>query len=224
MRKLQEAEKIDSFDIAEPVEEEQGERLIKGRRARFSNDGAWITDDEEEIPGDLELVVVERAAVLQKWKDQQPIETRWLAPGEKVDVAALNASCPKEEWREGLSGPVGPWQRQALLYLLDPQTADKITYVTSTVGGNLAIGDLSDRIRTMRQLRGGGLFPVVVLSDTFMRTRFGGRQRPHFKVMRWVRFGGEGAAALPAPQTPLITGQTVEEPTLKEEIGNEIKF
>ena len=35
-----------------------------------------------------------------------------------------------------------------------------------------------------------------------MNTRFGGRQRPDFKVVNWTRLGGEGGeeiAALPAP-------------------------
>ena len=43
MRKIEQAEKLDSFDVAE-AEEQQGERrVIQGRRAvRFSNDGCWI--------------------------------------------------------------------------------------------------------------------------------------------------------------------------------------
>ena len=42
--------------------------------------------------------------------------------------------------------------------------------------------------------------PVVALADTFMPTRFGGRQRPHFVIKRWISLDGE-QNALPAPVT-----------------------
>ena len=105
---------------------------------------------------------------------------------------------------------------------------DRFTYVTGTVGGNMAVGDLSDKIKTMRRLRGEQVYPVVTLADTHMKTRFGGRQRPHFKIARWVQLGGNGTA-LPAPpapqasQAPLLAGRSVKEPDLKEELNDEIK-
>ena len=44
-----------------------------------------------------------------------------------------------------------------------------------------------------------------------MNTRFGGRQRPHFVIKRWVALGGEGA--LPPTEPPALTGpQTVAPP------------
>ena len=59
-----------------------------------------------------------------------------------------------------------------------------------------------------------------------MNTRFGGRQRPHFKIVRWIGFDGE--SALP-PTTPLaleggaaVWVHEVKEPTLKEDLGDEI--
>jgi hypothetical protein len=42
--------------------------------------------------------------------------------------------------------------------------------------------------------------------------------------MRWIVMGG-GGAALPAPETPLLGGaQVVKEPSLKEEMADEIKY
>jgi hypothetical protein len=38
------------------------------------------------------------------------------------------------------------------------------------------------------------VYPVVSLSDKFMNTRFGGRQRPHFLIKNWIRLGGEEKA------------------------------
>jgi hypothetical protein len=87
-------------------------------------------------------------------------------------------------------------------------------------------------------------YPVVVLRDTFFPTGFGGRQRPHFKIERWVRFGDEGgqveaasdltplpsatpSADKPTEQTtaqPDLPLETVKEPSLKEEMGDEVPF
>jgi hypothetical protein len=66
----------------------------------------------------------------------------------------------------------------------------------------------------MRSFRGANVYPIVTLSDTFMSTRFGGRQRPQFVIKRWVALGGEGA--LPPTAPPALTGpQTVAPPTAK---------
>jgi hypothetical protein len=82
------------------------------------------------------------------------------------------------------------------------------------------------------------------LFDTFMNTRFGGRQRRHFLMKRWITFGGglpEAAApALSAvPSAPTATKEapnrsattdkpsgfrTVEPPALKEETGDSIPW
>jgi hypothetical protein len=224
MRKLMAVEKInDGFDDDTSENHDGERRVIQGTRLTFSNDSCWVTANEEEISEETELIAVERVSVIQKWgPDNRPVETRWLTPGEKVDVDALNDATPKTEWREDMNGKlVGPYQKQQVVYLLDLNTMEKFTYVTSTVGGNMAIGDLSDRIRTMRRWRGGQIYPVVTLSKTFMPTRFGGRQRPAFKIMNWIFMGG-GGTALPAPESPLLTTQAVKEPTLKEEMNDEI--
>jgi len=92
---------------------------------------------------------------------------------------------------------------------------------------------------------------VIRLSDTYMRTKFGGRQRPHFLIKRWIALG-DGDRALPAPDPstapqstqaqlehfagtpetvappsapPLPEARVVEPPSLKEEAGgDEIPF
>jgi hypothetical protein len=196
------AEMVDGFDVDADESDIGPRRVIQGGKIKFTNDFVWTDSDEEEVPGELELVVADRARVLQKWgADGAPLESRFLEPDEKwPDVDALNAKTPRSEWREGFGNMVGPWQCSWVIYLLNPLTGDKFTYVTSTVGGHMAVGDLSDKIRVMRRLRGARVYPVVTLSDTHMQTKFGGRQRPDFKVVRWVAL--EGDTALPAPETP----------------------
>lgn len=146
--------------------------------------------------------------------------------------------------------PRGPWQAQHVVYFLSPDTMDRFSFPTGTVGGTIAVRELVDKTNWMRRFRGPHVYPVVTLSDTFMHTKFGGRQRPHFLIKRWVSFG-PGENALPAPvEAPNLTAQrlaqfappkaeetpvapvaptqpgppTVAEPTTREVLDDEIPF
>ena len=223
---------LDGFDI--DADESQSRRVIQGVRVAFTNDFEWVDNNDETISPNRELIMVDRTRVLQKWIDQMPVETRFLEPDEKwPDVKAMNDAAPKSEWREGPDGkPQGPWSCQWIIYLVDPLTLDKFSYPTNTTGGHIAVGDISDRIKNMRRFRGEHVYPVITLSDTFMNTRFGGRQRPHFKIVRWVSFRGEGGQveALPPPTPPPqqapaqseLPLNEVKEPSLAEEMNDEI--
>jgi hypothetical protein len=202
-------------------------RVIQGEKWSFSNEGTWVDADEEEILPTREVVVVDVARVLQKWIDQMPVRdaTRFLAPGEHVDVEQLNEACPKSEWSEDLNGkPRGPWQLQNVCYLVDMETMQRFTYPTSTVGGGIALNDLKDAVKLMRRFKGPGIYPVVSPAAKHMSTRFGGRQRPHFIIKRWISFNPEGMAALPpASDKALPSGaHVVEQPTLREELNDDI--
>jgi hypothetical protein len=81
-----------------------------------------------------------------------------------------------------------------------------------------------------RVKRDQNIYPVILLADVFMNTRFGGRQRPHFMIKRWVRLGDEGGEveALPPPpaagepaksELPL---QEVTEPTIQEDMNDDL--
>ena len=179
--------------------------------------------------------------VLQKWGlDNKPIaeENRFLEEGEKwPDVEAMNEAAPQSEWREGPKGLQGPWQCQHLFYFLDPNTFERFTYPTNTVGGHIAVGDLKAAIKDARLVYGARVNPIVTLSDTFMKTKYSasGRQRPHFVVVRWVAMGGVAppkalaaeTKALPAPTqaTPEPTQldlPIMKKPSLAEEMNDEI--
>jgi hypothetical protein len=229
---------VDGFegweDRFEGDDRPQGAGIIQGILIKFTNEATWVTRDGDELPENLELVAVDVARVVQRWEDQQPVETKILEPHEKFpDIEEMNEKIPREEWVEGPDGQPhgrGPWQAQHILYLLDPASMDKYTFPTGTTGGRIAIAALRDKLVWMRRLRGPNVYPVVLLSDTFMKTHWGGRQRPHFKIVRWVSLGGEGGAvqALPPPASP--TTQTsaqldlplVKEPSLKEDLNDEI--
>jgi len=196
-------------------QQQQTGNVIQGAVVKFTNEANWVTRDGLELSPDLELVAIGVARVVQKWQDQLPVETRILGPGEKFpDLDQLNADTPRTEWGKGPDGqPRGPWQAQHILYLLDPATWDQFSFPTGTTGGAIAIRELVEKIKWFRKFKGPHLVPVVCLSDKFMQTKFGGRQRPHFLVKHWVPMGngGEEQVLLPAPAAPSLTpGQAAE--------------
>ena len=211
---------FEGFESRCEGEEFRGGGVIVGTVLKFSNEAEWVTRDEEKLPADRELIATDIVRVVQKWIDQVPVETRVLEPGEKFpDLEALNEAAPKDEWTEGPNGLRGPWQAQYVVHLLDPKTMDRFSFATGTVGGGIAVRDLRDKVIWMRRVRGQNVFAVVTLCDRHMKTRFGGRQRPHFVVVRWIALGGDNANALPAPAL-----REVEAPSLKEEMGDEVPW
>ena len=223
----------DGFDDAD--EGQQSARVIQGAKIAFSNDGKWVNAEDEVLPAELEVVAVKIGRVLQKWIAQLPVdgETRFLEPREHPDIEALNAACPQSEWSPDLNGkPRGPFQLQNVVYLVDMATMQKFTYPTGTVGGGICVHELKDAVQLMRQFRGPGVYPVVSLANTFMNTRFGGRQRPQFKILRWISFGPGGRCFRPRHRlhcsrlrSRITSGRprpggdvhVVEAPTLREE-------
>jgi hypothetical protein len=225
---LEKTDGFEGFESGVEGQEAQGRGVIRGACVRFTNEATWTINDGEELPSDLELVAVDVIRVVQKWINQMPVETRILAPGEKFpDLKALNETAPKNEWTEVEGKLRGPWQAQHVVYLINPTTLDRYSYPTGTTGGAIAVRELVDKTKWMRSFRGANVYAVVTLSDVFMNTRFGGRQRPHFVIKRWIMLGPK-ETALPAP-TPEIAKpaadadlRTVEPPSCAEEMNDEI--
>src|SRR5262249_12515464 len=151
--------RLDGFegyeDAVEGGDQESSGRVIQGTLARFTNEATWVANDEE-LPPKLELIAIDIARVVQKWKGGVPVETIVLMPGQKFpDIKKLNEAVPQEEWEEGPDGnPRGPWQAQHVAYFLNPATMDRYSYPTGTVGGSIAIRDLVDKTTWMRRFRG----------------------------------------------------------------------
>jgi hypothetical protein len=202
------AAELDGFDGYEDGIEggqERSGQIIQGHKLKFTNEVTWERDDGQEIGANHEFVAVDIARVVQRWRDQMPVETIILAPHQKFpDIAKLNEAVPRKEWVEGPdNNPRGPWQAQHIVYLLDPVTMDRFTFPTGTIGGAIAVRELTDKVRWMRRFRGEGVYAVVTLGDLFMNTRFGGRQRPHFEVKRFIRFGSSGEPLAITGPTPV---------------------
>jgi hypothetical protein len=197
---------------------------------KFTNDSEWIANDEVLSP-ELELVAVNVDRYVIYWKPDGSGPDRakgyYLKPGEKFpDIEQLNADTPKSEWREAFGKLQGPWQAQHIVRLLDPVTMDRYSFPTATDGGHTAVLELRQRTRDMRRVRGEHAFALVRLRDTFFPTRYGGRQRPFFEIVRFVTFGDDGSTVITASDTPSLVGpmKTVETPSAKETVQDEIAF
>jgi hypothetical protein len=202
-------------DGIEGDDQQRQSGIIRGAVLKFLNEGAWVTREGLEVPPDLELIAVDIGRVVQKWHDQQPIQTIVLQPMQRFpNLEELNASVPRDQWEEGPDGnPRGPWQAQHIVYLLNADTMDRYSVPTGTIGGARAVRDLVDKTRWMRKFRGETVFPKVTLSNTFMKTRFGGRLRPCFLIKSWVDLssGEQVEQASPAPQLENMSAQTSTE-------------
>lgn len=220
---------VDGFGgYTDAVEGGGEERRSSAPILKFTNDAEWTVRDEP-MDANREFVMIDVSRSVVKWPPEMdgggPVEVITLAPGQRFpDVDKLNADTPKNEWRTGPDGQLrGPWQTQHTAHLLDPDTMDRLNWPTSTIGGSIAVREVVERTQWMRRFRGENVFPVVTLGDTFMNTRFGGRQRPHLNIKRFVTFGSGGGIVKVDP--PLVTkGETVAPPSAKEATGDSIPY
>jgi hypothetical protein len=239
MSEMQNYEPNDGFNDAG---DDDGQRVIRGTKLSFGNDGVWTNADDAPIPANLEFVPVHVGRVLQKWdKDNMPVrgETRFLAPGEDPGVDGLNEKTPRNEWGLDFNKQQRPpWQVQNIIYLVRTENMAQFTIATSTVGGNIAISDLKAAVQLMRKFRGPSVYPVVTLASRHMNTKFGGRPRPHFEILRFIKLDPGDKAALPQSPTPSLPPSSgapippkdasgasiVDQPTLREELNDDVPF
>jgi hypothetical protein len=133
------------------------------------------------------------------------------------DLDELNASAPREEWSTNLNGVlVGPFVRILVLKLLDAVTMDRFAFVTKSIGGSIAVGDITDKIKIMRRLRGGNVTAVVSCRSVTMKSSYNPRgvPRPDFKVLRWIALAAapETVAASTPPKTIAPAATAAEAP------------
>jgi hypothetical protein len=214
----------DGFDAPD---EQVSDRVIIGLLHTFDSSGEWfkggLPNDPTEQPAAVSMRVI-----LQRWKDKRVIDMRTKHP--LPDLKSLNQSVPMNEWELDLNGnPRPPWQRTYILYFLDLDTAERSTFASSTVGAEIAVARLKDKISWMRRMRGANVVPQIEFSWAPMKTRFGPRKRPEFKVIKWIDLGGgDGGPCLVPPskpkQLPPAAPKEVEEPSLKEELDDAIGF
>jgi hypothetical protein len=198
---------LDAYD-----EDDARLSLIKGTKLKFTNEGAWETGDSEVISPEQPFYAIEIIKAVQYWLPEgRPDNTKTiiLAPDEKwPDIDQLNAEAPDEDWVEKFGRKVGPYQRTYVVYLITPDNMRIYTFPTSTDGGGRAVRELREATRLARRVKGLQVFPKLRLTDEFMNTQYGGRQRPSFAIIGFETLGAE--TALVAAEAKQIEHQTTK--------------
>jgi hypothetical protein len=200
------------------------DRVIIGAHLKCV-DGHW-SENDVELPTGSKLLALACDKILQNWENQKPIgQPIRSAPDGKSLIELrdeFNERIPESEWEEGINGPRPPWVLSYIVYLLDEQTAEKFTFANSTTGARIAFETLQDRVAWMRRLRGANVVPLVELTSKPMKTRYGVKQRPEFKILEWRNLSGGSFAAQLTKIEPQAIGKPVKPPSLSEDLDDEI--
>ena len=202
-----ESDGLSDFDL-EQIGRKAG--AFGGARLLKFVDGRFVTREGEEISAENELLALGLKKVIQKFVGRKLVETTVIPDGEKVpDLKAMNDAAPREEWGTDLNGdPAGPHVLVLVLKLINTATLDRYAFITNRVGGQIAIGDLSDKTKIMRKLRGPNVSPVVSLGVTTFKTKVGLKKRPDFRVVRWLALSPD---VLPEPKHPAAAAPAIEQ-------------
>ena len=183
---------VDGFSVAEKA----GNSAIFGKMLKFTIDGKYKVDKTNYLPNNTTLVAIDVVTAWVKWQDGKPIEHRVTQPGQVHPDRADLPDRDESTWEPGINGqPADPWRDTRYLRLIDPRTGQDYTFVTDTYGGRKVVGDLKSQISNVRFACPGAV-PLVQLGSTMMKTAFGLKPRPEFKVVGWRDNNNSGALQL----------------------------
>jgi hypothetical protein len=250
--KANEQQKGDAANkLPAPIESPTGESQVSTDRFDYEDDdgdsgfgtiekfvdGEWTTGG---LPVDRtrRLIAIGTDVNIRRWKAKKIVKRFVEKPLPNIDL--LNQSVPKDEWEVGRNGKkCAPYEHAYIVHLLDLNTAERTTFASATWGAKRGQCNLRDKVKWMRRLKNNNnIVPQVELTWAPFPTRYGMKKRPEFKVVGWYDLpanGGGGTLAPPEPskQLPLTSGpnpaqpvapKQVKEPTLAEEMNDEIGF
>jgi hypothetical protein len=198
--------------------------FIQGDRMKFT-DGRWANGDGIDIDVNVVLIAMGTARANRLLQDGRFVETIVARTDQELaDVSTLNAEIPQDGWpiSEITGEPQPPWSRWAAVYLLDAGSGQLWTFANSTIGARICIERLESKVVWMRKLRGERVCPLVKPDSRPMKTRFGRKMRPELGIVDWRDLGGGGKPAIDPPSQPQLPGRVVAEPSLREELNDEI--
>jgi len=183
------------------VAAEANARVLRGTLLKFA-DWNWTRGKETEpVKRGTQLVAIGTAAAWVKWKDGKPAETRLREPGTKMPEREELGDLDQAQWEVGPDNkPRDPWRNSRFVYLVDPHSAEALTFSTSSWGGREAVINLGDAIARMR-LAHPNAMPIVALEAAPMITRYGRKSKPTFKIVGW-KAAGNAVPELPPSGEP----------------------
>jgi hypothetical protein len=154
-----------------------------GRLVKFGKEGFVTQDDDEKIRDEIDHIAMCDQTLVGVVKfngeGQPPTKVMGLLYGgfEMPDRESLG-DLDRSQWEIGLDGkPSDPWQHQIYLVLQRVDNSELFTYVTSSITGRRAIGNLLRHYDRMQKTH-AGYYPLV-------RLKVGGFQHRDDRV-GWV--------------------------------------
>jgi hypothetical protein len=122
---------------------------IVGRMVKFTKDGKFVTtDDNAEISEETDFIALADQTLVGwiKFNGQGEAPTRemgLLYDGYEMPPRDSLGDIDQSQWEIGLNGqPQDPWQHHVYLVLQSVETSELFTYVTSSITGRRAVGNL----------------------------------------------------------------------------------
>src|SRR5262245_51529301 len=146
--------------------------VIAGQLVKFSKEGAFVVSEtEQEISPDEDFVALCDETLIGWIKfsdDDTPPERHQglLYQGFQMPPRQSLGDLDQSEWPQGLSGaPEDPWRHQICLVLQEPKTQSLYTFVTSSLTGRRACGNLLRHFDRLRRSDANS-YPVVRLKPS----------------------------------------------------------
>lgn len=197
-------------------------RWIQGDLALFA-DWQWTRGQEKTpIEKGSKYIAVSIRSVWVRWKMGKPIEYRTADPSRHLLPSRESlGDLDKTEWETDARGDAkDPWANTRYVYLLDPKTAEMLTFSTHTVGGRRCVEDLAMAIMRMRREHPGAT-PVVELDAAPMPTQYGRKSRPGLKIAGWKFPAAKTIEAVPASPASTVSPSATAAP---DDMDDEIPF
>jgi len=118
-----------------------------------------------------------------KWEDGIIVDQRMVRVADDIKLPKREELGDNDEslWEEEKD----PWVFQNILPMDDLETLEYMIFVTTSVGGKVAVETLCNSVvRAYKKGRQFGL-PVIRLATKPFPTKFGTKPRPHFPIVRW---------------------------------------
>jgi hypothetical protein len=170
---------------------------IRGANIKFKDGSYYAFSERIDVRG-KSYAVMDKQQGWQKLEGGCPPEYLMRKAGEPKPPQPY---VDEGDWPLDLNGvPEHPWKFTTYLPLLDIESGEISTFWTNTVGGDIAVGEITDQIAFMRTMRPAAI-PVIALEARDFPTRHGGtKPRPYFHLLGWRERSDMGApAALTGP-------------------------